>query len=192
MSPHEVTHGLALPTAVYPLFENAIRARRGWTLDEHRRRLGVLCSRFAAVAAENPTRGSASGGRADEIATVTPENRLIGFPYPKLMNAIIDVDQAAAVIMTSVATCARARHRAVALGVRARWCRRARSLAGERARRLRERRPPSGLSAAPRSRPPASRSTTSARSTSTAASRARCRSHATCSAFRRTTRVRSP
>src|SRR5262249_41684577 len=48
VSPHEVTHGLAMPTAVYPLFENAIRARRGWSLDEHRRRLGELCSRFAA------------------------------------------------------------------------------------------------------------------------------------------------
>jgi len=110
VSPHEVTHGLALPTAVYPLFENAVRARRGWTLDEHRRRLGVLCSRLAAVAAANPHAWFRERRTPEEITTVTPENRLIGFPYPKLMNAILDVDQAAAVIMTSVG-------RARALGI---------------------------------------------------------------------------
>src|SRR5947207_3224267 len=76
-------------------------AKRGWTIDEHRRRLGALCARFAAVAADNPYAWFRERRSADEIATVTPENRLIGFPYPKLMNAIIDVDQAAAVILTS-------------------------------------------------------------------------------------------
>jgi acetyl-CoA C-acetyltransferase len=109
-SPHEITHGLALPTAVYPLFENAIRARRGWTLDEHRRRLGVLCSRLAAVAADNPHAWFRDRPTPDEIATVTSENRLIGFPYPKRMNAILEVDQGAAVILTSVG-------RARALGI---------------------------------------------------------------------------
>ena len=109
-SPHEVTHGLALPTVVYPLFENAIRARRGWSLDEHRRRLGVLCSRLAAVAAEHPHAWFRERRSPEEITTVTPDNRLIAFPYPKLMNAIIEVDQAAALIMTSV-------ERARALGI---------------------------------------------------------------------------
>jgi acetyl-CoA C-acetyltransferase len=33
---------------------------------------------------------------------VTPENRMIAFPYPKRMNAIMSVDQAAAVLVTSV------------------------------------------------------------------------------------------
>jgi len=115
VSEHEITHGLALPTAVYPLFENAIRARRGWTLAEHRRRLGALCARFAAVAADNPYAWFRERRSPEEIATVTAENRLIGFPYPKLMNAIIDVDQAAAVILTSAG-------RARALGIpESRW-----------------------------------------------------------------------
>jgi acetyl-CoA C-acetyltransferase len=115
VSEHEGAHGLALPTAVYPLFENAIRARRGWTMAEHRRRLGALCAGFAAVAAENPYAWFRDRRTADQIATVTPDNRLIGFPYPKLMNAIIDVDQAAAVILTSAG-------RARALGIpESRW-----------------------------------------------------------------------
>jgi acetyl-CoA C-acetyltransferase len=115
VSEHVSTHGLALPTAVYPLFENAIRAKRGWTIAEHRRRLGALCARFAAVATDNPYAWFRERRTADEIATVTAENRLIGFPYPKLMNAIIDVDQAAAVILTSAG-------RARALGIpESRW-----------------------------------------------------------------------
>jgi len=114
-SPHEVTHGLALPTVVYPLFDNAIRARRGWSIDEHRRRLGRLCSRLAAAAAEHPHAWFRERRSPDEIATVSPDNRMIAFPYPKLMNAIIEVDQAAAVIMTSV-------ERARALGIApSRW-----------------------------------------------------------------------
>jgi acetyl-CoA C-acetyltransferase len=109
-SPHELAHGLVVPTAIYPLFENAIRAARGWTIAEHRCELGRLCTGFAAVAASNPYAWFRDAASADAIATVTSENRLIAFPYPKRMNAIIDVDQAAAVILTSVG-------RARALGI---------------------------------------------------------------------------
>jgi acetyl-CoA C-acetyltransferase len=58
---------------------------------------------MSAVAAENPYAWFPKARSAAEISTVTPENRMIGFPYPKYMNAIMDVDQAAAVLMTSVA-----------------------------------------------------------------------------------------
>ena len=64
--------------------------------------LGALCAGLSAVAADNPHAWFRQARSADEIATVSPSNRMIGFPYPKLMNAIIEVDQAAAVLMTSV------------------------------------------------------------------------------------------
>ena len=112
---HEVAHGLMLPTQIYPLFENALRARSGRGVAEHQRVLGELCARLSAVAAENPHAWFREAHTADDIATVSPRNRMIGFPYPKLMNAIIEVDQAAAVLMTSVAE-------ARALGIpQARW-----------------------------------------------------------------------
>jgi acetyl-CoA C-acetyltransferase len=100
---HEMAHGLVLPTAIYPLFENALRAHNGLDLDAHRRQLGELCSRMSAVAADNPYAWFRTARSAEEIASVTTENRMIGFPYPKYMNAIINVDQSAAVLMTSVA-----------------------------------------------------------------------------------------
>jgi acetyl-CoA C-acetyltransferase len=96
----EARHGAATPTRVYPLFENAIRASLGLSLEEHRLRLGNLCSRFAAVAAENPYAWFPDTHEPEEIANVRPDNRMVGFPYPKLMNAIMEVDQSAAVIMT--------------------------------------------------------------------------------------------
>lgn len=97
----EIQHGAAVPVQIYPLFENALRAARGRTLDEHQRRLGQLCASLARVAADNPYAWFRDGKSAEEIATVSADNRLVGFPYTKYMNAIIDVDQGAALIMTS-------------------------------------------------------------------------------------------
>lgn len=102
-SDHEVHHGLQLPTTIYPLFENALRAHYRLGLGAHRERLGALCNRFSAVAAHNPYAWFRQERSAEEITTVTAQNRFIGFPYPKYMNAIMEVDQAAAVLMTSVA-----------------------------------------------------------------------------------------
>jgi acetyl-CoA C-acetyltransferase len=95
----EARHGATMPTRVYPLFENAIRAQLGLSVEEHQRRLGRLCSRFAGVAAENPYAWFPVARSPEEIATVSSRNRMVGFPYPKLMNAIIETDQAAAVLM---------------------------------------------------------------------------------------------
>jgi len=100
----EARHGAATPTRVYPLFENAIRAHLGRSIEEHQRQLGELCSRFAAVAQANPYAWFRNARSAEEIATVRTDNRMVGFPYPKLMNAIIETDQAAAVIMTGSET----------------------------------------------------------------------------------------
>jgi acetyl-CoA C-acetyltransferase len=100
----EQRHHALMPTNVYPLFENALRARRGWSIERHRAYLAELCARMAAVAQQNPIAWFRDGKTAAEIAAVGPHNRMIAFPYPKFMNAIINVDQAAALIMTDVET----------------------------------------------------------------------------------------
>jgi len=100
----EARHGAARPTSVYPLFENAIRAHLGHSIDEHQQRLGKLYSRFAAVAEKNPYAWFPQARTPEEVTAVGPANRWVGFPYPKLMNAIMQVDQAAAVIVTGSET----------------------------------------------------------------------------------------
>ena len=99
----EMSRGIALPTQVYPMFETALRAAAGRSVGEHQRFLSELWSRFSVVAATNPHAWSPVARTPEEIRTVGPDNRMIGFPYPKLMNANIDTDQAAALIMCSVA-----------------------------------------------------------------------------------------
>ena len=99
----EVKHGAHIPARIYPLFETAIRAHGRRSIGEHQRRLGELCARLSQAAADNPYAWFPQARTAEEITTVTPENRMICFPYPKFMNAIMEVDQASAVIMTSVA-----------------------------------------------------------------------------------------
>ncbi|HQU26911.1 MAG TPA: hypothetical protein PLS29_07780 [Acidimicrobiales bacterium] len=97
----ERRHGLALPVGVYPLFENARRARRGWSIDEHRARLGALWAGFARVAAHNPYAWRRDAPDAATIATPSATNRMIGFPYTKLLVANLPVDMGASLVVTS-------------------------------------------------------------------------------------------
>jgi acetyl-CoA C-acetyltransferase len=97
----EQARSLTLPTQIYPLFENALRAAAGETIDEHQVRISELWARLSAVATTNPFAWSPAERTALEIRTVTPANRMIGFPYPKLMNANIQVDQGAAIVVCS-------------------------------------------------------------------------------------------
>ncbi len=99
----EARHGMRLPVEVYPLFENALRARAGESIAEHQRKVGALMARFTRVAARNPHAWFREERTPEELITVGPDNRMVGFPYPKRLNAIIEVDQAAAVVMTSLA-----------------------------------------------------------------------------------------
>ncbi|MEX2247812.1 MAG: acetyl-CoA acetyltransferase [Dehalococcoidia bacterium] len=105
----EARHGATLPTRVYPLFENALRAHYRRSIDEHQRAMGELFAPFSAVAASNPHAWFREAKSAEEISTPGPENRYIGFPYPKFLNAILDVDQGAAILLTSAGEARRLR-----------------------------------------------------------------------------------
>lgn len=100
---YEARHGLNRPINIYPLFENALRARDGRSIADHQARLGRLFAGFSAVAARNPEAWFQTEHSPQALVTVTDRNRMIGFPYPKLLNAIMEVDQSAAVLIASVA-----------------------------------------------------------------------------------------
>jgi len=101
MSELELKHGIFFPAEVYPLFENAYRAARGLTLGAHRAELAEMCGRFARIAAGNPHAWFRDAPSGEQIATVGDDNRMIAFPYPKRMNAILDVNQGAALLLAS-------------------------------------------------------------------------------------------
>lgn len=104
----ENTRGVRLPVHVYPLFEVALRARLGLSVDEHIARIGSLWSAFSDVAATNPYAWIRTPLSGPEITAASAENRMIAWPYTKRLCSNNQVDQGAAVIITSVAAAERA------------------------------------------------------------------------------------
>lgn len=102
--PAEERIGLDRPAYVYPLFEQALRIAAGESIDQHRRRVGELWARFNAVAVDNPHAWIRKPLSAEDIWRQSPANRMISWPYTKLMNSNNMVDQAAALVLTSVQT----------------------------------------------------------------------------------------
>jgi acetyl-CoA C-acetyltransferase len=113
--PAELARNIRMPVQVYPLFENAVRAAAGRDIADHTRHLGRLWARFSDVAVSNPHAWDPTRHTAEEISTPAAGNRMVGFPYTKLLCSNERVDQGAAVIMCSA-------ERAAAAGVpRDRW-----------------------------------------------------------------------
>ena len=97
----ELAHGLYRPINTYPLFENSLRHHLGSSREQHHALIAELCSRMSRVAADNPHAWRQRYRSALDIGTVARNNRYIGYPYTRAMNPILEVDMAAAVIMTT-------------------------------------------------------------------------------------------
>ena len=102
-SQHERDNGFLMPTQIYPLFESAIRAHRKETHYEHRMRISSLWEGFNRVAAANEHAWVQTPMTAEEIMEPTADNRMVGYPYTKAMNANSFVDFGGAIIICSVA-----------------------------------------------------------------------------------------
>lgn len=103
LSDHEMAAGLFLPAHVYPLFESTIAARLGRGVEEHRAELGRLMSPFTEVAATRPHAWFPNVLSPGDISSPSANNRVTAEPYTKRMNAVIMVDQGAALVVTSLA-----------------------------------------------------------------------------------------
>jgi acetyl-CoA C-acetyltransferase len=98
----EIRIKLDRPAYVYPLFEQALRIANGESVADHGKRVSELWARFNAVAVDNPHAWIRRPVTAEEILAPNPQNRMISWPYTKLMNSNNMVDQGAALILTSV------------------------------------------------------------------------------------------
>ncbi len=104
----ELARGIRQPIQLYPVFENALRAARRESIPDHLVRISELWARFSAVAAANPHAWIRKAHTPEEVRTPGPANRMISFPYPKLMNSNSRVDQGAALLLCSLETARRA------------------------------------------------------------------------------------
>lgn len=101
--PLAVRLGVFRPMNVYPFYENATFAYWGQTPREALEESGELWSRYAAVARANPYAWFTKPVTARDITTASPQNRMIAWPYTKLMVANPTVNQGAAILITSLA-----------------------------------------------------------------------------------------
>jgi len=99
---YQHTHGLVGAPQPYALCENARRARLRLSREDYARRMGELFAPFTQVAARNPYSASQERQSAADLITVTPRNRIIAEPYPRLLVSRDQVNQAAALLLTSV------------------------------------------------------------------------------------------
>lgn len=99
--PAEIAHQVFQAYVTFAMFDIARRAHLGLSPDENRQRDGELLSRLTGVAASNPKAWFPIANSARDLIEVTPQNRMISYPYTKNMVAIMDVDMGAALLLTS-------------------------------------------------------------------------------------------
>jgi len=102
--PAEVRLGMVLPVNQYAMLENALRFADGMSIAAHRDAVASLWARMSEVAAQNPQAWSREVVSAARVRDASAQNRMLAFPYTKLHNSQWNVDQAAALVMTSAAT----------------------------------------------------------------------------------------
>jgi acetyl-CoA C-acetyltransferase len=95
--------GVFRPVTVYPFYEAASSAHWGQSPREAMAESGELWSRYSEAASHNPNAWLKRHFAPEEITTPSPDNRLIAWPYTKLMVANPTVNMGAGVLLTSLA-----------------------------------------------------------------------------------------
>ncbi|MGZ5905520.1 MAG: acetyl-CoA acetyltransferase [Reyranella sp.] len=101
--PLAVKLGVFRPVTVYPFYEAASAAHWGQTPRQAMAESGELWSRYSETASHNPNAWLKRHVSAAEITTPSPDNRLIAWPYTKLMVANPMVNMGGAILLTSLA-----------------------------------------------------------------------------------------
>src|SRR4030081_1347109 len=99
--PIAVKLGVFRPITVYPFYEAATSAYWGQTPRQAMAESGQLWSAYSDAASQNSNAWLRRRFSPDEITTPSQDNRLIAWPYTKLMVANPTVNMGAAVLMTS-------------------------------------------------------------------------------------------
>jgi acetyl-CoA C-acetyltransferase len=98
--PAELAHELFLPVHTYAIMETARRASLGLTVEEEMLDRGRMMAPMTEVAAANPYAWRRNVRTPEELVH---GNRFVGWPYTRNTVAVMEVDQAAAVVLVSSA-----------------------------------------------------------------------------------------
>ncbi|KAI9014039.1 hypothetical protein DFJ74DRAFT_681079 [Hyaloraphidium curvatum] len=95
-------HQVVQPMHAFSLYENALRKARGMSKSAADEENGELMKEYSTVAAQNAEYAWFPDRRTrEQICTVSPQNRMVSYPWPVLMNSIMAVNQAACVLVAS-------------------------------------------------------------------------------------------
>ncbi len=99
---YNIRHGLLGTMPTYALCETARRGRLGQTIEAYSQAMGRLFEPLTRVAAANPYSSSAvQAMSASDLITVGERNRMISLPYPQRLVARDQVNQGAALVLTT-------------------------------------------------------------------------------------------
>lgn len=99
----ESKRGLVMPTEFYAIMESAMRHAESLDIEAHRTKISKLYQRFSEIAAANPDAWYQEAFTENEIKEPVGKNAMLAFPYTKKHNTQWNVNQAAAIIVTSAA-----------------------------------------------------------------------------------------
>lgn len=101
--PHasELAHELFMPVHTYAIMETARRKFRNIDIKEEMLDRGEMMAPMTEVAAANRHAWRRKVMTPQELATPTAANRFVGWPYTRNTVAVIEVDQAAALVLAS-------------------------------------------------------------------------------------------
>lgn len=100
--PAELRVGLKMPVGLYAIIHSAFQAKLGGTLESYLSRIATTSSDLSKIAQENPRAWRRTFVPPDEIRFPSKGNSIQAFPYTKMHCSNWSVDQAAALILTSV------------------------------------------------------------------------------------------
>jgi acetyl-CoA C-acetyltransferase len=108
LSPPELAVRAIDAVVQYALMESALRHAEGESLDENRDAIARLWSGFSEVASRNPHAAFREVMTAEAMREPSASNRLMAFPYNKWHCSQMYVDQASALLLTTLGNAERA------------------------------------------------------------------------------------
>jgi acetyl-CoA C-acetyltransferase len=98
----ELAHEVFQAWETFPLWDTARRAARGTDLPTYSQEMAAVMAAMTPRAAANPYAWRPVALSADQVGSATPDNRYVGWPYTKHEVSVMDVDMAAALLVTTV------------------------------------------------------------------------------------------
>ncbi len=99
--PTEINHDIRQAYTTFAILDSARRAHLGLTPEENRRQEATMMAGLSARAADNPLAWFRRAHSPESLFNLSSHDRMVASPFSKNTMAFMDVDMAAAIIITS-------------------------------------------------------------------------------------------